>query len=125
LHIRSGAKFIGTNADTTLPTEFGMAIGNGSILAALQAATGVTPTIIGKPEPIIYQQALTLLGAEPSATVAIGDRLDTDILGAINTGIRSIMVLTGVSSKEDIQNSDYEPTWVVPDIRNITEALRG
>jgi HAD superfamily hydrolase (TIGR01457 family) len=124
LHIRSGAKFIGTNADTTLPTEHGMVIGNGSILAALKAATGVTPTIIGKPEPIIYQQALSLLGVAPAATVAIGDRLDTDILGAIRTGIRSIMVLTGVSTKKDLQNTDYEPTWIVSDIRDITKALR-
>jgi HAD superfamily hydrolase (TIGR01457 family) len=124
LHIRSGAKFIGTNADTTLPTEHGMVIGNGSILAALKAATGVTPTIIGKPEPIIYQQALSILGVAPTATVAIGDRLDTDILGAIRTGIRSIMVLTGISSKGDLQNTDYEPTWIVSDIRDITKALR-
>ena len=125
LNIRAGAKFIGTNADTTLPTERGVTIGNGAILAALQAATGVTPTIIGKPEPIIYQQALSLLGSEPSATIAIGDRLDTDILGAVRTEIRSIMVLTGVSSKEDLQNTDYGPTWVLPDIRDVTQVLRG
>ncbi len=60
LNIRAGARFIGTNADTTLPTERGLTHGNGAILAALHAATGVTPTIIGKPEPIIYQQALAL-----------------------------------------------------------------
>jgi 4-nitrophenyl phosphatase len=125
LNIRAGAKFIGTNPDTTLPTEHGITHGNGAILAALEVATGVTPTIIGKPEPIIYQQALALLGAEPAETVAIGDRLETDILGAVRTGIRSIMVLTGVSTKDDLKESDYQPTWVMPDIRAVTQALRS
>jgi 4-nitrophenyl phosphatase len=125
LNIRAGAKFIGTNADTTLPTEHGLTHGNGAILAALEVATGVTPTIIGKPEPIIYQQALTLLGVDPDETVAIGDRLETDILGAIRTGIRSIMVLTGVSTEDDLKEADYQPTWVMPDIRAVTQALRS
>jgi 4-nitrophenyl phosphatase len=125
LNIRAGAKFIGTNADTTLPTERGVTHGNGAILAALEVATGVSPTIIGKPEPIIYQQALALLGVEPEATVAIGDRLETDILGAVRTGIRSIMVLTGISSEQDLKNSSYQPTWVMQDIRVIAQALRN
>jgi len=124
LNIRAGAKFIGTNGDTTLPTEHGITHGNGAILAALEVATGVTPTIIGKPEPIIYQQALTLLGVEPDETVAIGDRLETDILGAVRTGIRSIMVLTGISTEDDLKAADYQPTWVMPDIRAVTQALR-
>ena len=125
LNIRAGAKFIGTNADTTLPTEYGLTHGNGAILAALEVATGVTPTIIGKPEPIIYQQALTLLGVDPNKTVAIGDRLETDILGAVRTGIRSIMVLTGVSTEDDLKAANYQPTWVMPDIRAVTQALRN
>jgi len=125
LNIRAGAKFIGTNADTTLPTEHGITHGNGAILAALQAATGVLPTVIGKPEPIIYQQALARLGVAREATVAIGDRLETDILGAVRTDIRSLMVLTGISSEEDLKISSYQPTWVMQDIRSITKALRN
>jgi 4-nitrophenyl phosphatase len=125
LNIRQGAKFIGTNADTTLPTERGLTHGNGAILAAIEAATGITPTIIGKPEPIIYQQALSLLGIDPAYTVAIGDRLETDILGAVRTGIRSLMVLSGVSTEEDFKAADYRPTWVMPDIRDITHALKS
>ena len=125
LNINAGAKFIGTNPDTSLPTELGFTHGNGAILAALQAATGVAPTIIGKPEPLMYQQALALLGVAPSETIAIGDRLETDILGAVRAGISSLMVLTGVSSEEDLETSDYQPDWVLPDIRAITEALRA
>lgn len=124
LNINKGARFIGTNADTTLPTELGNTHGNGAILAALEVATGVKPTIIGKPEPIIYQQALALLGVSPEQTVALGDRLETDILGAVRTGIRSIMVLTGISSLDDLSTSDYQPTWVLPDLRAVTAALR-
>jgi 4-nitrophenyl phosphatase len=125
LNIRAGAQFIGTNADTTLPTERGLTHGNGAILAALQAATGVEPIIIGKPEPIIYQQALAILGVDPALTVAIGDRLETDILGAVRTGIRSLMVLSGVSTEEDFKITDYQPTWVMQDIQAVTQALKN
>ncbi len=123
LNIRAGAKFIGTNADSTLPTERGITHGNGAILAALQAGSGIEPTIIGKPEPILYQQALASLGVDASKTVAIGDRLDTDILGAIRADIRSIMVLTGVSGEADVAAVDYQPTWIMPDLDAITKAL--
>lgn len=123
INISAGALFIGTNGDTTLPTERGSAPGNGATLAALEAATGVKPTTIGKPGPILYQQALALLGIDPNATIAIGDRLDTDILGAVRTGIRSLMVLTGVSSKDDIAGLDYQPTWIMQDLRAVTKAL--
>ncbi len=124
LNLRAGAEFIATNGDTTLPTERGLVQGNGAILAALHAATGCTPKVIGKPEPIIYQQALALLGSTAENTIAIGDRLDTDILGAVRTGMRSLMVLTGASTEEDIERIDYTPTWVMPDLQAVTEALR-
>ena len=124
LNINAGAQFFATNADTTLPTELGEVMGNGGVLAALEAVTGVKAISIGKPEPILYQQALALLGTTKAGTVAIGDRLNTDILGAVNAGLRSIMVLTGVSSEQDIVDLDYQPTWVMKDIQQITETLR-
>ncbi|TXK97156.1 hypothetical protein BMR07_04005 [Methylococcaceae bacterium CS1] len=125
LNLRAGAEFIATNGDTTLPTELGLIQGNGAILAALHAATGCTPKVIGKPEPIIYQQALALLGSTAENTIAIGDRLDTDILGAVRTGMRSLMVLTGASTEEGIERIDYAPTWIMQDLQAVTEALRG
>ncbi|BBL70156.1 HAD-IIA family hydrolase [Methylogaea oryzae] len=124
LNISAGAKFIGTNPDTTLPTERGVTQGNGAILAAIEAATQVKPVIIGKPEPIMYQQAMALLGVEASETVAIGDRLGTDILGAVRAGIRSLMVLTGISTEEELKTLDYAPDWVMADIREVAQALR-
>jgi 4-nitrophenyl phosphatase len=123
LNIRNGAQFIGTNPDTSLPTEHGLTHGNGAILAALQTATGVAPFIIGKPEPIMYQIAMARLQIDPAHTIALGDRLDTDILGAARAGIRSIMVLTGISTREHLAAVDYAPTWVMQDIREVTEAL--
>ena len=123
LNIRAGAQFIATNGDVTMPTERGLTHGNGAILAALEAATDVTPITIGKPEPIIYQQALAQLGVDPTGTVAIGDRLDTDILGAVRAGIRSLMVLTGISSREDLETVDYQPTWIMQDLGEVIDAF--
>jgi HAD superfamily hydrolase (TIGR01457 family) len=123
LNIRAGAVFVGTNPDVTLPTERGITHGNGAILAALQAATGVRPIVIGKPEPIMYQQALERLGTDPACTVAIGDRLDTDILGAARAGLPSVLVLTGISRREDLATAPAKPTWVRADIRELTSEL--
>lgn len=125
LNIRSGAKFVGTNADVTLPTERGITHGNGAILAAIQAATEVAPIVIGKPEPIMYQQAIALLGVDPAETIAIGDRLNTDILGAVRTGIRSLLVLTGISTEAELATLDYRPTWIMADIQEVTEQLKN
>jgi len=124
LNIRAGATFIGTNPDTTLPTESGLTHGNGAILAALQAATGIAPTIIGKPEPIMYQLAMERLQVPAAETAALGDRLDTDILGAVRAGIRSILVLSGISTRAQLADLDYAPTWVMEDIREVTEAIQ-
>jgi 4-nitrophenyl phosphatase len=124
LNLKAGAKFYATNADTTLPTELGEVMGNGGIIAALEAVTGVKAISIGKPEPILYQQALAILGTTADNTVAIGDRLNTDILGAVNAGMRSVLVLTGVSSEKDIEDIEYQPTWIIDDIRAITDKLR-
>ena len=124
LNLRAGAEFYATNADTTLPTELGEVMGNGGVLAALTAVTGIEPIVIGKPEPILYQQAFEILGTDKHNTIAIGDRLNTDILGAVNAGMRSIMVLTGVSSEADLAEIDYKPDWVFQDIQEITALLK-
>jgi 4-nitrophenyl phosphatase len=120
LNIRAGAMFIGANPDTTLPTERGITHGNGAILAALQAATGVQPVIVGKPEPIMYRQALARLGGGADDTAALGDRLETDILGAVRAGIRSIFLLSGVSTREQLDGLEYQPDWVFDSIVELT-----
>ncbi len=120
LNIRAGATFIGTNPDKTLPSERGITHGNGAILAALTTATDVAPIIVGKPEPIMYQQAMARLGGTVDNTAALGDRLETDILGAVRTGIRSILVLSGVSTRAQLPELDYAPDWVFADIAELT-----
>ncbi len=125
IHLQNGATLIGSNSDPTLPTELGLMWGNGATLAGLEKAANVKAITIGKPEPIIYQYALALLGTTADETAAIGDRLDTDILGAVNAGMRSLLVLSGTSTRTDIEQIDYQPTWVLDSISDITEILRS
>jgi 4-nitrophenyl phosphatase len=117
--IRNGARFVGTNPDRSLPTERGLAPGNGAILAALTAATGVQPTVIGKPEPLMLELAMSQLGGTLEDTVMLGDRLDTDIQGAQALGIPSILVLTGVSTRADLESSRVQPSLVVDDLADL------
>ena len=121
--LQAGARLIASNGDTSLPTEHGFAPGNGAVLAAIQAATHIKPLIIGKPEPILYQQAMHVLASSKERTVALGDRLDTDILGAVNAGIRSILLLSGISGRADLDNLPYQPTWIYDDILAVHAAM--
>ncbi len=116
INLNRGARFIGTNGDVTFPTERGIAHGNGAILAALSAASGIRPKIIGKPYPAIMQMAVARLGLPKARIAAVGDRLETDILGAKNAGLKSILVLTGITDKKLLRKSRNRPTWVIDDL---------
>ncbi len=105
--IRSGALFIATNPDKTLPTPEGLAPGAGTFIAAVQAATDVAPVIIGKPEPEMYRLALRRMGLQPEQTLVVGDRLETDIAGAQRLGCRTGLVLSGVSTAD--QAAAWQP----------------
>ena len=125
LLIHRGARFIGTNPDVTHPTAEGLAPGAGAILAAIQASTGVAPTVIGKPEPTMFQQAMARLGAAPADTAALGDRLETDILAAQRTGILSLLVLSGVTDRALLAESEVRPDLVFEDIADLREKWAG
>lgn len=112
LAIRAGATFIGTNPDTTLPTEEGLVPGNGAILAALEAATGVAPVIIGKPDAALLQLAIEKMGVTREGTAIVGDRLETDILAGKNAGITTVLVLGGIATREELEGSPYRPDLV-------------
>ena len=99
--IRSGVPFYATNPDRTFPTPEGFIPGAGAILAALEAATDVEPIIAGKPSPTLYEFALEKLGTQPEETLAVGDRLETDILGGQRAGLRTALVLSGVTTREE------------------------
>lgn len=122
INLRNGARFIGTNPDTTFPTERGIAHGNGAILSALTTASGVQPVIIGKPHAPLFEMALARLGMPKDAVAAVGDRLETDILGAERAGISSILVLTGVTNPSALESSEIRPTWVFPDLPGLQRA---
>ncbi len=102
--IMGGADFIATNTDGSFVTPEGFNPGTGMVIGALQFASGSIPTVMGKPEAAIYQTALKRFNADPAATLMVGDRLNTDILGANQLGITTAMVLTGVNSSEDAVN---------------------
>jgi 4-nitrophenyl phosphatase len=121
--LQSGALFIATNADTTLPTENGLVPGAGSIVAALAAASGRKPIVIGKPETPMLEDAMMRMGASPSETVMIGDRLDTDILAGYRAGANTVLVLTGVSTRDDLIMADALPDLIVSDLPSLVAAL--
>jgi 4-nitrophenyl phosphatase len=124
LAIRAGAKFVGTNPDKTFPSEAGLIPGNGAILAAIEAATDVAPLVVGKPSPAIFELALEKLGTKAHETVMIGDRLDTDIIGAHQVGLVTILVLSGVTSAEQLATASVAPDRVCDDIAAVHDAWR-
>lgn len=121
--IRQGALFIGTNPDRTYPTEEGLVPGAGAVLAALEAASGISPIIIGKPEPHLFQIALERLGTPPPETGCIGDRLETDILGGKKAGLITILLLSGVARREEIESAPAPPDFVFQSLIELSEAL--
>ena len=116
LAIRNGARFIGTNSDPSYPSERGLLPGAGSILALLSTATGVQPTVIGKPNQGMYEQAVRRIGLTPGETMMVGDRYDTDISGAITFGLATTGVLTGVSSRDDFESAAKPPQIIAADL---------
>ena len=93
------------------------------VIGALQFASGVQPFVAGKPHPAIFQTALKKFSSTPEETLMVGDRLETDILGASNLGIRTAAVLTGVTSREEISRGDIKPDFIYDDISQLHQAL--
>lgn len=118
--LRRGIPWIATNTDATLPTERGIAPGNGALVHALVHATGRTPLVAGKPEPAMFSLAAKALGAR--RPLAVGDRLDTDIEGGNRAGIDTLLVLTGVDTVETALRAEpvRRPTWILPDLSGLT-----
>lgn len=123
--IRKGATFIGTNPDVTFPTEQGLAPGVGAILAALQACTGVAPLILGKPLPAIFQAGMALLGSSPATTLMVGDSVLTDVPGAVELGMPTAMVLSGVTSRAELEASPVQPDATYANLAELFEAWRA
>ncbi len=121
--IRSGVEFIGTNPDLTFPSPNGLTPGAGSVLAFIEAGSGVKPIITGKPEPFMFDLALQRMGLAPDQVLAIGDRLDTDILGGQRAGCRTGVVLTGVATLTEIQSWSPQPDLVLENLADLPHLL--
>ncbi|MBD8608006.1 HAD-IIA family hydrolase [Aeromicrobium sp. CFBP 8757] len=119
--IQSGLPWYASNTDMTVPTARGIAPGNGSLVQAVRTATGAEPIVAGKPERALFDETIARVGG--THPLMVGDRLDTDIDGAIAAGIDSLAVLTGVSSLQEIADADpgHRPTFVSHDLRGLAE----
>ncbi|HEX9551201.1 MAG TPA: HAD-IIA family hydrolase [Candidatus Limnocylindrales bacterium] len=124
--IRAGARFIATNRDPVYPTERGLRPGAGSVVAAIEATAGVVPLIIGKPQPALLEEAARVAGADPREAVVIGDGLGTDIAAARAVKARSVLILTGVSTRAEVEAlaPELRPTAVAADAAELEAALR-
>jgi len=112
----NGGRYIATNTDATFPTPEGPRPGAGAVVGAIKGLGFQPYAVIGKPSPIAYRIALEHIKADNDAVLMIGDRLETDILGARDSGIDSALVLTGISMREDIESQGIQPTWIAEDL---------
>lgn len=121
-----GALFVATNRDPTLPTESGLALGAGAIVAALEAASGRSVDIVaGKPFPFMFELALKDWNLEASKTLVVGDRLDTDVAGAKRAGLASALVLSGVTSLDEVRSAKVSPDFVLRSITDLVSSDLG
>jgi glycerol 3-phosphatase-2 len=121
--VSAGAVWVATNTDATLPTHRGTAPGNGTLVSAVQRATGLDPLVVGKPNAPLYALCAQRLGREPAQVLAVGDRLDTDVAGAVAAGMDSVLVLTGVDSVTSLAVAPpaRRPTYLLQDLRALSE----
>jgi glycerol-1-phosphatase len=125
--VAAGAFWVATNTDRTLPTHRGTAPGNGTLVAAVQSATGLDPVVVGKPHAPLYRLCAERLAISPTRLLAVGDRLDTDIAGAVEAGMDSALVLTGVDSVTTLGHASraQRPTYLLEDLRELSEPYLG
>ena len=117
--IQAGSKFIATNPDIIDPVEDGIEPACGSIIAAIETASGKKPYVVGKPNPLMIMIAKKMLGAHSADTLMIGDRMDTDIITGLESGMKTCLVLSGVTNRDAIDKFPYCPTYVYNNVGEI------
>jgi NagD protein len=118
-----GARFIATNPDATGPSPEGPVPATGSIAALISRATGVTPYLVGKPNPLMMRSALNAIGAHSEAATMIGDRMDTDVVSGLEAGLRTILVLTGSTTREEAESFPFRPSRIVESIAELIDEI--
>jgi len=117
--VERGARFIATNPDATGPSREGSLPATGSVAALIERATGHAPYFVGKPNPLMMRSALRSMGAHSEATLMIGDRMDTDIRSGLEAGLQTILVLSGISSRETAERFPYRPSRVIDSVADL------
>ncbi len=123
--VLEGAKLIGCNSDVSGPIEKGIAPACGALVAPIEMATGAKAYFCGKPNPLMMRTGLRMIGCHSSDAVMIGDRMDTDVISGLETGMSTILVLSGVSSEHTLQTYAYRPTMVLGGVGDIVKLATG
>jgi NagD protein len=119
--ITAGARFIATNPDPTGPSPAGPQPATGAVAALISKATGVKPYFVGKPNPLMMREALRAIDAHSETTAMIGDRMDTDIVAGIEAGLQTVLVLTGIASREEAQRFPFLPSRIVDSVADLVD----
>ncbi len=117
--VMDGARFIATNPDPSGPAEGGLVPACGAMAALIEKASGVSPFFVGKPNPLMMRSALNYLNVHSEDTVMIGDRMDTDIVAGVQSGMETILVLSGVTSREQVDGFPYRPTHILSSVAEV------
>lgn len=121
--IEGGARFIATNPDTTGPSPQGPLPATGAVAALITAATDRAPYIVGKPNPMMFRSALNRIGAHSETTAMLGDRMDTDIVAGMEAGLATLLVLSGVTRREDLARFPFRPSAVMESVQDLVNLL--
>lgn len=122
--VMAGAKLIGANSDVSGPIEHGIAPACGALVAPIEMATGKKAYFCGKPNPLMMRTGLKLLGCHSAEAVMVGDRMDTDVITGLESGMSTVLVLSGVSTRETLSTYGYRPTIVLDGVGNIAEMAK-
>jgi NagD protein len=121
--IGAGARFIATNPDPTGPSPDGPLPATGAVAALIRRATGVAPYFVGKPNPLMMRSALNALEAHSETTAMVGDRMDTDIVAGIEAGLETILVLSGVTTRAEVERFPYRASRIVESVEELLDTL--
>jgi len=121
--IDAGARFIATNPDPTGPSAEGPMPACGAVAALISKATGRDPYIVGKPNPMMFRSALNAIDAHSETTAMIGDRMDTDVVAGMEAGLETFLVLTGSTSRDDVQRYPFRPSHIMNSIADLIELV--
>ena len=121
--VAEGARFIATNPDPTGPTPDGPVPATGSVAALISRATGVEPYFVGKPNPLMMRSALNAIDAHSESAAMVGDRMDTDVVSGLEAGMHTVLVLTGITQREETERFPYRPSRIVDSIADLIDEL--